>query len=211
MKIKSGIFIVIIFFVSALVVAKVGGRTIADSDAVNSYALDLEIKNFDQVLAHPKLIVAPSHPAQITIANGDDEKYRFQVTAAPAEITGDGQKSVHLRAVILERINAHWVVLAEPTFILIDGVPANLSLEDEKRFSLRVVATSRFHPDAVNFQVTPCPDSMSSVADTLSSSQSSIVKSTDCCSEKCIDGSGQVMRCCGAVQCCVCGVCCSPP
>lgn len=32
----------------------------------------------------------------------------------------------------------------------------------------------------------------------------------DCCTRSCSDGSGQTMKCCGAIMCCACGVCCMP-
>ena len=186
----------------------------APAGSANSYKLDLTIKKGDRVVANPKLTVAFGKSAQATIINEKvgDGNYRIQTTASPNGVLADGRKKVKLDLVVLEQIAGAWVIMSEPSLTLVDGLSAELSLDGPvEKLGLIALATSNFSEKAINFKAENCPALTSPLMSTPTLTKASAQRRADCCSSGCADGSGRTMTCCGAIECCACGVCCSPP
>lgn len=189
----------------------------AASRSANAFKLDIAIQKNGATVANPKFTVVFGKPAQATMSKPGQENdiYRVQATALPAQPLPDGRKTVRLDLVVMERVEGAWVILGEPSMVLYDGKAGSLDVSGPAgAFKVQATATSEFNLKAVGFNGGACPAldaPVARVAKTSGSVIQGIRVDPNCCSAGCADGSGQTMTCCGAIECCACGSCCSPP
>lgn len=185
------------------------------ASAPNAYKLDISIEKAGAQVANPKFTVVFGSPAVVTVTNPQqkDGAYRIQATATPSAKTVSGKGTVRIDMVVLEQISGAWVILGEPSVVAYEGTLSSVEVAGAVGgFKVNAKATPEFNQKAVNFKGETCPALTAPMAKNSTGPIVSIRHGgTGCCSVGCSDGSGHTMNCCGAIECCACGVCCRPP
>lgn len=184
--------------------------------APNVVVVEMEISRGGEVLASPKMTVLFGKPARYTFVRSDDQEgsIRVQVLATKAAPLANGVATVKVETMVLEQIAGAWVVAGEPSMRVAEGKPGDMSIVGNLgQIDISLKATPKFSEKVVSFNPKVCGPIDGPVrafgGTCPHCPQLPCPGCEDCCSYVCPDGSGQG-RCCGAIECCDCGGCCSP-
>lgn len=147
-----------------------------------------------------EVVMGENDFADMAVAN-PDVPYGGQRVMVRTTGWDDERNILNLRITYLEQAAGKWQVVEEPRLGVSLDETADMRLEfnDVVKFAVSVKAslgTGNFADRLSGCE--DCPELDSGIL------------SNDCCSVRCIDGSGQVMTCCASGGCCACGICCVP-
>lgn len=198
----SLVSLLFVFGVSGPVHAQAAGPTEGQSTVLE---VSLQVSG-KPVIRNALVEVLNGAPARI--ASFDDgtrnSGFEIEVTAEslPADLATDGA----LISVDVRRINeGERSSIADAEVGVLPGSPASVQLDGGSSPLLLEIKLHGQHEISA--------DSVAS-ADTEQCARNDLTSqnaSSSCCTRRCGDGSEAWMECCGAIFCCVCGVCCATP
>lgn len=122
----------------------------------------------------------------------------------PVPVEGGG---VLVGAEIWQIKDGQRISLADAEIGAASGKPASLQLESE---TTPILMEVKVHGQKTWSEEDLVRTGADQCAEGTNNAQASDIASS-CCTRKCGDGSDSWMECCGAIYCCICGVCCVTP
>jgi hypothetical protein len=175
------------------------------------YEVQLDVFEDNEILHSPSAIVEEGKSATITVGNNSI------MLVVNSEGLMDARPVVSL-ALDIARFEDNTINELESTSIMAPTVflPDTMKQGDPATVSIGsngVAATvRRVEPSKVTLLMNAAnrkDECQSANPVTLGDGDASI-GDDDCCQSSCMDGSGHILTCCGAITCCDCGTCCSP-
>ena len=167
-------------------------------------------------------IVVPHKEAILTVQGDSPESmHRIRLNASPATVSSKGVPYSNVSVQFLKNSSDGWLVQSSLQVGAAFDMPATVSAPDELKgeassgLKLTLTATPltakqvKAITGKSDLSIQDCPVEEAG----SSSSSKSFAKrggEPSCCRSPC-NGSTLQMTCCGAVNCCACGTCCSPP
>ncbi len=178
------------------------------------YSVEAKVAVDGRVVMAPQAVVASGHMAQFELL-GAAEAYRLQIVINRAGDSASNRALVNVN--LLDKSAGNWVLRTSPSLVVNLGQPASMQMPyDNAEHAPHTVDLSVVvdHPSSELMarllasnggKTAACPANSGTAVNPLASTPGQ----PQCCHDTCADGSGRTMTCCGAVSCCVCGVCCS--
>jgi hypothetical protein len=191
----------------------------ANAADVTVHSLSLRVLVGGKVIMAPNLQMFPDVPAYVSYTDeGQTEPtYSLQITLSP-DIEVAGKSGTAIEAVLWGGAFKQTSPVVN-TAILLDPTakePQSLKLITKgQEYEIQVVSHAVFIKDSLAL---PAKQATCLTADgkinSLAKSPSLVSPqdgSRGCCGGPCRDGTPGSMMCCGAIACCVCGICCQTP
>lgn len=195
---KGIIHIIALMFIAMSVTA------IADTKSNDKVEVNFSVEVNEDEFENLKVIGFLGQPVQLFLDHPNSTReYKFEVLVN--EMTDEETSYLKVHLDIDEKTyDEKWNNVRSFQFAQHYGDDVEFSVGGDSKSNFSgVVSVVRYQGnDDENLTFTDCD---SGPAD------GSVTLSTSCCSVKCDDGSGSILRCCGGLNCCGCGNCCQIP
>jgi len=172
----------------------------------------------------PKAIALANNPVRTELlGSAASPSYRLEYTVTPVAGKEDSEATIHVS--FFNKSMDNWVLRAQPSAVVRLGDEATISLPYQEGtsspqvtdFNLTVVRiaesalAAQFHGKIPDPSLCPPDTSANSGAvDIRPLAAAKQALKSACCNSGCTDGSGNSLKCCGAVSCSGCGTSCTP-
>lgn len=182
---------------------------------VAGHTLSLDIQVDGKSIMTPMIEVLPDTPVKIEVSEPDGLGYTLQLFLKDQQRVGRFDDAVGIDVQLFRGAGNSKSALANPTLFMRPGGSGSATVSSSGgEVSVAVLSHAiRQHMMTPEQYASALKGCVSSGASSLAS-QDDVQQTSgreSCCSAACNPGSGGTLRCCGAISCCACGVCCYPP